>query len=443
MKRYLVITKNNSTTAVLRPANAALSLRINFSWTLAGHIVYAGCQWSMLIALARLGSMDMVGRFALGLAVTAPIVMFCNLQLRSVQATDALFKRPFGDYLGLRIVTTLVAFGAIVLVAAVAGYAREGVMVIIALGAAKSFEAISDIFYGLQQQNERMDRMAVSLMLRGVLSLAALTLVVYLTGSVFWGCVSIAAVWALVLITYDTYCAKLILQEAAEPGVEHIRVRPNWDRRRLGSLALLALPLGIAMLLISLNANIPRYIIERYLGEAQLGIFAAMTYMMVAGVTVVSALANSAVPRLAKLYASGNASAFASLLIKLSAFGALTGGLGVTIAVFGGEWLLNALYGPECARYSEVFVLVAIASIASLTQWFLSNGMTAARYFRVQVPLYASVTAITIGCCMWLIPAYGLLGAGAALVIAETVLAAATLCIDVWAVVKLRKQQPN
>ena len=66
------------------------------------------------------------------------------------------------------------------------------------------------------------------------------------------------------LITYDTYCAKLILQEAAEPGVEHIRVRPNWDRRRLGSLALLALPLGIAMLLISLNANIPRYICLLY-----------------------------------------------------------------------------------------------------------------------------------------------------------------------------------
>jgi hypothetical protein len=33
---------------------APLSLRRNFSWTLAGNVVYAGCQWGMLVALAKL-----------------------------------------------------------------------------------------------------------------------------------------------------------------------------------------------------------------------------------------------------------------------------------------------------------------------------------------------------------------------------------------------------
>src|SRR5690606_40180926 len=72
-----------------KEAHRALSLRVNFSWTLAGNIVYAGCQWAMLVVLARLGRAEMVGQFALGLAITGPVLMCTNLNLRSVPATDA------------------------------------------------------------------------------------------------------------------------------------------------------------------------------------------------------------------------------------------------------------------------------------------------------------------------------------------------------------------
>src|SRR5207237_180790 len=74
---------------------------------------------------------------------------------------------------------------------------------------------------------------------------------------------------------------------------------------------------GIAMALVSFNANIPRYFIEYHLGTAQLGIFAAMAYPMVAGATVVGALGQSATPRLSQYYASGERRAFLSLLLKL------------------------------------------------------------------------------------------------------------------------------
>jgi hypothetical protein len=43
-----------------------LSLRLNFSWTMVGNFVYAGCQWGMLMVLAKLGTPEIVGTFALG-----------------------------------------------------------------------------------------------------------------------------------------------------------------------------------------------------------------------------------------------------------------------------------------------------------------------------------------------------------------------------------------
>src|SRR5262245_40326613 len=99
----------------------------------------------MLVVLAKLGSPEMVGRFALGLAITAPVMMLTNLQLRAVQATDARRAYLFRHYLGLRLATTPLALLIILAIVIVSGYHGETALVILAIGVAKAFEAISDV----------------------------------------------------------------------------------------------------------------------------------------------------------------------------------------------------------------------------------------------------------------------------------------------------------
>ena len=180
-----------------------LTLRANFTWTFAGNVVYSGSQWGMLMVLAKLGSPEMVGQFALGLAVTTPIIMFANLQLRGVQATDARREYRFGHYLALRLLTTALAILVITGIVFGSGYRQKTALVILAVGASKAFESISDVVYGLLQHHERMDRIALSMMIKGLLSLSALGAAVYLTRSVFWGASALAVVWAILLIAYD------------------------------------------------------------------------------------------------------------------------------------------------------------------------------------------------------------------------------------------------
>ena len=43
-----------------------------------------------------------------------------------------------------------------------------------AVALAKAIESVSDVFYGSLQQHERMDRIAISMILKGIVSLAAL-----------------------------------------------------------------------------------------------------------------------------------------------------------------------------------------------------------------------------------------------------------------------------
>ena len=395
-----------------------LSLRANFSWTFAGNAAYVGCQWGMLVVLAKLGSPEMVGQFALGLAITAPVIMFTNLQLRSVQATDARREYLFGDYLGLRLTTTALALLVILGIVLVSGYRWETALVILAVGIAKAFEAISDAFYGLLQQHERMDRIAKSMVIKGLLSLVALGVGVHLMGSVFWGAVGLAVAWALVLVGYDIRSGALILNPlpqaggaAPNEGDQEAVLRPLWGVKTLARLAWLTLPLGFVMMLISLNSNIPRYFIERYLGEHELGIFAALAYLQVAGTTVVGALGQSASPRLAKYYAAGNGPAFRTLLLKLVGIGALLGGAGMLAALVAGREILTLFYRPEYAKYVDVLVWLMVATGTGYAGSFLGYGITATRAFsRFTVP-YLIVTAIVIGFSMLLIPTYGLVGA--------------------------------
>jgi O-antigen/teichoic acid export membrane protein len=182
-------------------------------------------------------------------------------------------------------------------------------------------------------------------------------------------------------------------------------------------LAILSFPLGLVMLLISLNDNIPRYFVEGYCGERELGIFGALVYLMVAGTMLVNALGESSVARLARFYAAGELAAFRQLIFKLTLMGAALG-----IAAVLGAWLIGRpflalLYQPEYAEYTDVLLLLAI----------LSYGLGAARYYRIQVPIFLAVClAITGACALW-IPQYQLHGAAYALIVGACVRLVLTL----------------
>ncbi len=422
------------------------TLRRNFSWTFAGNVYYAATQWGILTVLAKIGTPQMVGRFALGLAVTAPVIMLMKLQLREVQATDAKFRYRFGDYLTLRLVGMTLALVIIVVIVFVAGYRRETALVILAVGLAKAFESVSDVFYGLFIQREHMDRMAKSMIIRGSLSLVALSMGVYFTGSLVWGVVGLGFVWAVVLLGYDVRSGAHILRTSPlalpEPAPTEVNpatlVQSYWHIGTLGRLAWLAFPLGVTMGLITLTTNIPLYFIEQYLGERELGIFAAMVYVTVAGATVVNALGQSAMSRLAKHYAARNGSEFCALLLRLVGIGALLGVAGVLVTLAAGQEILTLLYGPEYAEQAGIFTWVMVAGGITYVASTLGYGMTSARYFNVQVPLFACLGCTTAVACLWLVPAAGLQGAAIATLIAGLVQGCISLVVVGHAVRGLR-----
>jgi len=391
----------------------ALSLRANFSWTFAGNVIYSAAQWAMLVVLAKLGSKEMVGLFTLGLAVTAPVMMLTNLQLRGIQATDARHEYLFGHYFGLRLLTTLLALAVIAGIVVISAPGWGAALVILAVGVAKAFESVSDVIYGLLQQHERMDRIATSMMIKGPLSLIALAVGVYLTHSVLWATLGLALTWALVLAGYDIRSAIVVLR-ASQPqvGADWPRaLQPIWGTRPLVSLAWLALPAGIVMALLSLSVNTPRLFVNHYLGTNDLAIFASMAYVLVAGATLTTALGQAAAPRLSQYFAAGNVPAFRALLTKLLGIGIVLGGAGVLVGLIAGRAILTLLYRPDYAGHVDAFVWLLVAAGLEYIASFLGYALTAARYLRIQVPIFIAVIAFMLVAGPFIIPAHGMVGA--------------------------------
>jgi O-antigen/teichoic acid export membrane protein len=397
----------------------------NFSWNFFGNIIYALAQWGMLVALSKVSSVYAVGQYTLALALTAPVIQFTNMQLRGVQATDVRNEFSFGTYLGLRIICTLLGLMVIVVLGLWGRYGWETFSVISAMGFAKSFEAISDIIYGLFQKHETMNFVGRSLILKSVLSFGTIGGGLLLTGSLAFATWLQAGAWLALLVLYD-------MRNAKRFGPFHIVI----NRSRIMSLLGKGVPLGIVMMMISLNTNIPRYFISHYMGPRLLGYFGALSYVVIAGNTFVTALGQAASPRLSRYYASCDVQRYAKMTMFLCILGTVIAIVPVVLIRFWGSEILAIIYKGDYASYSWVFFLLMIAAGVGYVTSFAGYSLTAARYFNVQPVILLLTVLSCVLASLFLVRSHGLEGAAYALIISSCVQLVSTVSTIVWIVRK-------
>jgi len=383
------------------------SLARNTGWTFAGNLALAAGQWSLLVVLAHLAPPEAVGAFALALAVTAPLATLGALNLRIVHVTDVRGDYTFADYLSLRLVAAVLVVAAAAAFCLLAGYPRGTAAVVVAIAVMRALEMLCDVFYGVFQRYGRMDHMGRSMMMRGVLYVAVLGGVMAATRALTLGSAALAASVAAVLSLYDAPVALRLLHRAA-PGEPH---RPHLRWPVLGSLTLVALPLGVGALFITLSSSIPRYFVQAAAGSAALGVFAVAVSLQMVGVTLVSALGQAAAPRLAAEHDAGRRGAFARLVAQLMGVALALGVIGLVVAVVAGRPLLELLFGPTYAAGHGVLVWGMVAAAFSYPASLLGYALASARRMWVQVPMLACSTAATALACAWLVPRHGPEGA--------------------------------
>jgi O-antigen/teichoic acid export membrane protein len=397
------------------------SLRADFSWMFVGNAIYAGGQFLTLMLLAKLVSPELVGQYALGLAIVYPVMMLTNLQLRAVMTSGARQQAHFGHYLSLRFLTTSVGLVIIFVITRALGYSGNLTAVVLSVGVAYAIETISDVYYARLQLHDRMAEISKSLIARALLSVLGLAVITYISRSVLYGITGIALARAIVLFGYDICGRTQGLDGQSKWFSRTEELAPRFDLRMHRELLWVSLPLGVVVLLTTLNSSVPSYFIKQALGDRDLGIFTAIGFVISVGNMAVVSLGQSAFTRLARLYAASNLVAFGSLLAKLLAFGAALGVGGMIISKVAGREILTIVFRPEYAERADLLPwIMAVGGVLFMAQ-FLGFGLTAAGYYNSQVVLNILANLTLFVACYWLVARQGLLGATLAMLIAASV----------------------
>lgn len=430
------IEQDSGHTCATAPAPKALSFRWNAIWSVIGNVVYAGSRWSLLAILAKLGSSEQVGVFVLGVALVSPIVMFSQMQLRTVLVTDARERFGFGEYFLLRLLGTIIAAFVLAIIASW-GYERTIAHSIIAIGVAYCIESLADIFYGKFQLCNRMDIIAVSQALRGVSTVAGLALGIAWSSNVFWGIVGIALSSAGVLLLYDLPVIRVLRTQGG--GISHregvlqapVRSRPTVGR--LYQLTLISLPLGLTTTLVTLNTSLIRLFLEAHAGSAQLGSYAVAASLVQIVGTFVVAVFGAALPRLASYFDRRDKNAFRSLFGKLLALNLLGGAALFLTGLLAGKEIIRVLFREEYTRNFDVTLWLLAAGALGYVGTMLGATLSAARRFSLQLALATTVTSGTALACWYLVPSFGLMGAAYATMV-SMVVQIVIFAVAVWGV---------
>lgn len=380
------------------------SLRINISWSVLGSVVHGMSQFGLLVALAKLGSPDMVGQFALGLAVVTPIFALLSLRLRTLQITDAKQDYDLRDYLGLRLATSVLALAVVAVIAL--RFDFEMCLLILALGASQAVESIRDVFQGQCQQAERMDKIACSRILQAPLTLLSISAGVLLTGSVACGVVCTIFARTAVLALYDIPTGASILSRKVSATI-----LPRFQPDLMVRLSWLALPVGLVAAAASLTLNLPRYFVAHYCDLAHVGLLAAIAYAVFPFRLLMDATQQSATPRVARHFAQGQMLQLRGLIRKYFALAGTCGAAGIFAVLVLGRPTLAALFGQEYAHYHSVFawfmVAVAIRFVGRPNLCIIRATRNFWRLFALRIVELAFAAM----CCSMLIPRSGVLGA--------------------------------
>ncbi len=368
-------------------------------WTLLGEVAFAGGQFGLLIAMARLGSDEALGRYALGLAIATPLFVLTSLHLRPAYVVAKAGAMDFGHVLGLRLIGAPLAVVLAAVWSAIAGLDSTTAAVVLWVALTRMSEMIADACHAAAARDESLDRVGISRALRGLLLLGGVAGSMLLGANEATALAVGAGLGLLLTVVYDLETAR-----------RHASVRPRFDTDALLAMVRLTAPVGLAGGLLGLTTNTPAYVLEHTDGVEPLGDYAAIVSILFISGVLNAAVGGAAVPRLARLFESDRA-AFVRLLVRVGGVVAAAGAALLGGCILLGEVYLSIAYGPRFISLAPALALSGVIALFAGIANLLSQTVVAMKRFRLQFALNAAFFAAATGVALVVIDGHGVRGA--------------------------------
>lgn len=376
------------------------SLKKSFFWNTLGSALNSFNSLFFLIIVTRINGVNDAGIFTLCFATACMFYCISVYSGRTYQVTETDESITDNEYIINRIICSIVMIMISMMFAIIKGYNSYKLLILLLLTLFKASEAVSDVFHGILQKNEKLYVVGKSLFFRSLLNIILFLIIDLLTNSVIYSCFSLIISNLIILFIVDVkqsfkYKEKLI----------KINLKAVFKIFTFGFYTF------SFMLISNYLINIPRYGMDLLNDESLQTIFGIIVMPATMIMLLCQFILQPVITKLKQFYFKNDRKHFLSIIYKLSLSIIIIGILCLIIGYFIGIPILNLLYGLELNNYLINLLIIIVGAVFYTLANIITNAMVIFRKTKVQFYIYLVVTVISYFICNTLIKYFDFNGA--------------------------------
>ncbi|MBP3255723.1 MAG: oligosaccharide flippase family protein [Clostridia bacterium] len=370
----------------------------NFIWNFIGITFNTLNSFLFSIIANRINGMEIAGMFAYGYAIACLLWIVSIFFNRVFQVSNLEIKDK--TFIKSRYITCFIMFILSIAIAFVSSNNITKIIIIILLCLFRNIEAVSDIYYGIFQKNDKLDYVGKSMFIKAILGIIILTIVDYLTKDIIASIVGLLIVNVIGTFVDIYMCQKYIRENKDKSKSEDII-----------KIFKLALPIFLFSFLSIGLVNMQKYFIGFLETEEIQDIF----NIIIMPATIMSLCGQYlAIPFMKTLndsFIKKEYDKFDKVNIKIMLILFAVGVIATICIYFIGISVLEIIYKVPLKEYSIGICAIVIISIFYALTAILSTSLTIMKKNSQQLIIYAIVTTIAAISSFILIKKFSINGA--------------------------------
>lgn len=354
----------------------------NFIWNIIGTGFNAFNSLFFMIIATRINGIEDAGIFTLAYSTACILYMFGIYAGRIYQVTENDKKITDKDYILNRIISCSIIFVLIVLFVLIKGYDTYKASIFIILAIYKALEAFSDVFFGILQKNNRLDKVGKSCFIKAILSVVLFTITNILTKNLMLACASIVITYILIILVYDFREARKFMNNEPKEKAEF--------KNAINIFKDGFFPFAISFIGVYIT-NAQKYSIDSFLTEEVQAIFG----IIIMPATIMGLLANLLIhPYLNEifdLYKAKEYKKIKKILYKIILAILVIGLICTIVGYFLGAPVLGFIYGIDLSNYSIQLAIILIAATFYTMAGIISPILITMRCNFIQFIIYVGI----------------------------------------------------
>ena len=379
--------------------NKSVNLKKEYFWNTIGSGAASFISLAYMIIVTRINGADVAGAFTLSFSNACMLYAIALYSGRTYQVTETNKKISDDDFLYQRLICSVLTIVMTIVISFIYNYKGLKLILLVLLSISKIIEAISDVFHGILQKNNRLDIVGKSLLIRTIGTIILFVIVELLTKNVILAtCLIVTCnLLTLLFVDYKLGCKYKVSKKFKMESIKHI------------------FTFGFFTFSITLISNfiynIPKYGIDRYLSNEMQAIYGIIvmpaTIIMLINQFVIQPL----ITLLKTSYENRNKNQYLSYIKKIILITIITGIVALICGYFLGIPVLELLYGMNLNKYLLSFLIIIVGACLYTISSVLSNSLIVIRKTKIQFYIYVIVTICSYIISSIIIKKNGFIGA--------------------------------